>query len=117
MLHSAGEFVLDRKSKRIGIKSALMEYAVLQRGLQVTRHNRVVIVAEADGIQLGFSQMNGMLSRACLTNVWSRQRCRGVTQLLGMWWRVCRSGWRCLAIASGGRSLVRRCCGACSSRR
>lgn len=62
MLPSAGDFVLDRKSKRIGIKSALMEYAALQRGLSVTRHNRLVIVAEADGMQLGFSQMNGMLS-------------------------------------------------------
>lgn len=62
MLPSAGDFVLDRKSKRIGIKSALMEYAALQRGLPVTRHNRLVIVAEADGAHLGFNQMNGMLS-------------------------------------------------------
>lgn len=62
MLPTAGEFVLDRKSKRIGIKSALMEYAALQRGLQVTRHNSMVIVASEDDIQLGFRQMNGMLS-------------------------------------------------------
>lgn len=62
MLPTAGEFVLDRKNKRIGIKSALMEYAALQRGLQTTRFNRLVIVVEADGVELGFSQMNGQLS-------------------------------------------------------
>ena len=62
MLPTAGDFVLDRKSKRIGIKSALMEYAALQRGLQVTRQNSMVIVASDDDVQLGFRQMNGMLS-------------------------------------------------------
>ncbi|MGO1549492.1 MAG: hypothetical protein ACTHWO_06715 [Nesterenkonia sp.] len=62
MLPSAGDFVLDRKSKRIGIKSALMEYAALQRRLQITRYSRSVIVIEADGFQLGFNQMNGVLS-------------------------------------------------------
>lgn len=60
---SPGEFVLNRKAERIGIKSALMEYAALHRDLPVTRVSRQVILVEApDGSQLAFHQMNGHLS-------------------------------------------------------
>lgn len=60
MLPTSGEFVLNRKAEHIGIKSALMEYAALQRGLPVTRLSRqVILVGAPDGGQLAFHQMNG----------------------------------------------------------
>ena len=62
MLPSPGDFVLDRASRRIGIKSALMEYAGLERGFPVTRWNRRVITVEAPNVDLAFTNMNGFRS-------------------------------------------------------
>ena len=62
LLPAPGEFVLDRKRQQIDIKSAVMEYAALERGLSVTRCNRMVIIAEHDYHQLAFRKMNGIRS-------------------------------------------------------
>lgn len=62
MLAAPGDFVLDRASKRIGIKSALMEYAALERELRITRYSRRVIAVASEGIQLAFTNMNGLRS-------------------------------------------------------
>lgn len=62
MLPSLSEFVLDRKSKRIDIKSAVMEYAAQERGLSVSRCNRMVIIVDPENLQLGFHKMNGIRS-------------------------------------------------------
>lgn len=60
MLPTPGDFVLTRQAERIGIKSALMEYAALRRDLPVRRISRLAIAVEfPDGRQLAFYQMNG----------------------------------------------------------
>lgn len=57
------DFVKQRKSQKIGLKSSLMEFAALNKGLKVTRLNRRVIIVESDsGKQIGFTHMNGLSS-------------------------------------------------------
>ena len=60
MLPTPGEHVLARKAQRIGIKTALMEYAAMQRRLPVTRYGRRTIVVDAPGgSAIAFRNMNG----------------------------------------------------------
>lgn len=56
-------FLSDRQQQEIGIKSAMIEYAALQRGLEVTRLTPRVIVAVSSEVgPLAFSHMNGPCS-------------------------------------------------------
>lgn len=62
MLPSSEDFVLERASQRIGVKSSLIEYAALERGLRVSRYDRRVIVVEGEGALIAFTNMNGLRS-------------------------------------------------------
>lgn len=57
---SEAKHVVEAARGRIGIKSALMEYACASRGLDVTRiHRRVIVATDRDGSALAFDNMNG----------------------------------------------------------
>lgn len=53
------DFVRQRKKEGIGLKSSLVEYAAIQKGLSVDRISKRVIVIKSDKIERGFSLMNG----------------------------------------------------------
>ncbi|WP_164218471.1 acetate--CoA ligase family protein [Virgibacillus sp. YIM 98842] len=53
------EFVRQRKKEGIGLKSSLIEYAAMKKGLSVDRISKRVIVVKSDKIERGFSLMNG----------------------------------------------------------
>lgn len=56
-------FVLKRKAEKIGLKSSLVEYAALSRGLNVHRLSRRLILIELEnGKQISFHNMNGTSS-------------------------------------------------------
>lgn len=60
---SARDFVLESRERHVGIKSALLEYAALNRGLDVDRFDEGTVVVEAPNTQLlAFRNMNGPLS-------------------------------------------------------
>ena len=57
------EFVLDRKAKKIGLKSSIMEYAAIKRNIDVERlSRRVILVKPKKGDPIAFTQMNGEYS-------------------------------------------------------
>ncbi|TES56751.1 hypothetical protein E2L07_03610 [Halalkalibacterium halodurans] len=59
-LKQEAEFVEEQKRKGIGIKSALIEYAAISRGLKVDRlSSRLLIIESKEGNQFGFHNMNG----------------------------------------------------------
>lgn len=63
MMQPQADFVRDREAKGIGIKSALMEFAALERNLMVERISpSVILVESAEGRKLPFSYMNGPMS-------------------------------------------------------
>lgn len=57
------EFVVESRKKNIGLKSSLMEYAALKKGLEVARASRLLIfVKTKKGMKIPFFQMNGIHS-------------------------------------------------------
>lgn len=55
------EFVNDKKKKRIGLKSSLIEFAALKRNLKVERLNsRVLLIELPNKKSLAFHNMNGI---------------------------------------------------------
>jgi D-alanine-D-alanine ligase-like ATP-grasp enzyme len=53
------DFVLQREDEGVGIKSAMIEWAALEREMKVTRYTPQVIVAKNASTQLSFRDMNG----------------------------------------------------------
>ena len=59
-LPSKTEHIFECKDRGIGLKSAVMEYAIMQRGVPYTRYNSFLVVAEPlDANSVPFRQMNG----------------------------------------------------------
>lgn len=57
---SEAKFVIEKKKNGIGLKSSLMEYAALERGLKVNRlSKRIITVESKTGKTFGFVHMNG----------------------------------------------------------
>src|SRR5699024_2254244 len=57
------QVVRDSKKRKIGIKSALMEYSAIEKGLKVERINRrMLYIQNNKGEDLAFMHMNGMSS-------------------------------------------------------
>jgi len=54
------EFIEDSKKKKVGLKSALIEYEAIKRGLAVQRlSNRIILINSKSGSSLAFVHMNG----------------------------------------------------------
>lgn len=63
MLGSASDFVFESRERGVGLKSAVLEYAALDRGLQAERFdNFLVVVNTPKSGPLAFRNMNGPLS-------------------------------------------------------
>lgn len=59
-METHADFVTRRQAEGVGYKTAIMEHAVIRRGLPYHRHNRYIIVAETPrGTHLPFHMMNG----------------------------------------------------------
>jgi D-alanine-D-alanine ligase-like ATP-grasp enzyme len=86
LMPSQGEFVRQRSTEKVGIKSALMEFAALERDLSVHRISRSAIVTYGrDGRQLPFSYMNGYLSSQVGGYICDRkEHARGVLEAAGI---------------------------------
>ena len=56
------DFVRSRQKEGIGIKTALMEYAAIKKGLKVERLSKRIILVDCNGSKIGFHNMNGNFS-------------------------------------------------------
>lgn len=71
---SEAKFVLERKAKKIGLKSSLMEYAAIKRNIEVERlSRRVILVKPKKGAPLAFTQMNGEHSSLVSMHICNRK--------------------------------------------
>lgn len=68
-------FVEERKKQGIGIKSSLIEFAALERKLNIDRLNkRVILVQGKDNINLGFTGLNGINSSSVGSRISTRKQ-------------------------------------------
>ena len=57
------EFIEESKKRKVGLKSALIEYEAMKRGLSVQRlSNRITLINSKSGSSLAFVHMNGISS-------------------------------------------------------
>lgn len=68
------DFVRKRQEEGIGIKSSLIEYAAIEKGLKVKRlSRRLILVQDKDGNNLAFNNMNGIHSSRIGMNICDRK--------------------------------------------
>lgn len=68
------KFVRERSKEGIGLKSALIEYAAIDKGLKVKRlSRRMLLVQDKEGNNLAFNNMNGIHSSRIGMNICDRK--------------------------------------------
>lgn len=69
------KFVIERKKQGIGIKSSLVEFAALERNLNVDRLNkRVILVRTRTNTDLAFTGLNGISSSSVSSRISTRKQ-------------------------------------------
>lgn len=68
------QFVREKEEEGIGLKSALIEYAAIEKGLKIDRRSRrLLLIQDKDGNYLAFNNMNGIHSSRIGMNLCDRK--------------------------------------------